>query len=118
VGADLFANAVLFAKHRDRLLESYALDCISHGAARERVALPGRGAAGDFLRLALRATYDWRGSPGLGRLLTVGGAHLSGSALVYRQSVLHAYLVRQEVVIIRPPHPPHPIPLPGPMRED
>jgi len=103
VGADLFANAALFRKHRDRLLESYAVDCIAcKGVAADRVAAPGRDEAERFLLGVFDATFDWRGTPGLGRLLSVSGAGLSGSALVNEDDVLHACLAAQNVIIIEP----------------
>jgi len=103
VGADVFCNAAMFRKHRDRLLESYALDCIAYEAPdmRHKVAvMPGRDEAERFLRRALRAGYSWRTSPGLGRLLSLSGAGLSGSALVHRDDVLHGCLLAEGEVIV------------------
>jgi hypothetical protein len=113
VGADLFANAALFRKHRDRLLESYAVDCIAcKGVAADRVAAPGRDEAERFLRSVFDATFDWRGTPGLGRLLSVSAAGLSGAALVNEDDVLHACLAAQNVIIIEP------VPLPRRMQPE
>jgi len=122
VGADLFCNAALFRKHRNRLLDSYALDCIAHGVPREdhelRIVVPSVLAARHFLERAFRADYSWKPGPGAGRLLSAGGAGVTGSALVYGDVALHACLFPQEVIIVRPPHPeppPRPIPVPRPM---
>ena len=122
VGADLFCNPALFAKHRDRLLDSYAVDCIAWRGravnAEDRIAPRHLGGAEEFLRRLLRAEYGWRETPGAGRLLTVAGAGVNGSALVYRDNVLHACVFPELEVIIRRPRPvppPEPIPLPWPM---
>ena len=122
VGADVFGNAAMFRKHRDRLLESYAVDCIAYGRrGRElRRKAPGRSMAERFLRRVFRARYSWRATPGLGRLLSVSGAGLSGSALVCKDNVLHTCLFPEAEVIVpivRPPRPlppPHPLPIPLP----
>jgi len=101
VGADLFCNADVFRKHRDRLLDSYALDCYVEGRApkppeddfaRSNHLLPGPDEAERFLRLTLRAGYSWRDTPGEGRLLRVRGRDLTGSALVRDDAVIHAAL--------------------------
>ena len=115
VGADLFASAALFRKHRDRLLESYALDCIAHESRREDAVwrAPDRNAAEQFLRIVYRSDFAWRNAAGLGRFLVASGAGLSGQSLVYWDNVLHAYLAAREVVVIHPPHPvPRPVPIP------
>jgi hypothetical protein len=107
----------MFRKHRDRLLESYALDCIAYEEPKippqiryKPAPLPGRDEAERFLQRALRAGYSWRNSPGLGRLLSLSGAGLSGSALVHRDDVLHGCLLAEGEVIVpiaRPmPEPP------------
>ncbi len=142
VGADIFCNARLFRKHRDRLLDSYAVDCIAYSAhpgeallsrdtsaVRERgpdfkmppFVVPGREQAERFLRRALRGRFTWRATPGAGRLLVVSGAGLSGTGLVHKGNVLHAGLfARIAVPIVRPTPPvapPRPIPLPRPLPE-
>ncbi len=119
VGADIFCNAPLFRKHRSRLLESYALDCIAFRRGRPELrwrwpSPPDVGAAERFLRRTLRASYWWRATPGLGRLLALSSPGLSGSALVRRDNVLHACLFSEdEAVILRPsPLPPWRAPRP------
>jgi hypothetical protein len=113
VGADVFCNARMFRKHRDRLLESYALDCIACETMHLRRVPPrlGHGEAERFLRRALRADYRWRRSPGLGRLLSLSGARIDGSALVHRGEVLHSCLLAEgefTVPIVRPMPEPSP----------
>jgi len=114
VGADIFANAALFRKHRDRLLESYALDCVAadRGQMDRKWRAPSTNVAEEFLRRAFSAEYAWRVTPGSGRLLAASGAGLTGSALVQRDNVLHACLFPAGEIIIQPPQP---IPLPRPM---
>jgi hypothetical protein len=110
VGADIFCNARVFREHRDRLLDSYALDCYiaqrEHdrpGRAQMRYPEPGRSDAERFLRQALRADYRWESTPGEGRMLRLRGAGLRGSALTKADAVLHAALYGQEPVIVEPP---------------
>ncbi len=101
VGADIFCNADVFRKHRDRLLDSYAFDCYVEGRALKLPQddapgigrlVPDPGDAERFLRLALRAGYSWRDTPGEGRLLEVRSRDLTGSALVRGGAVIHAAL--------------------------
>jgi len=126
VGADLFANAALFRKHRERLLDSYAVDCVTWRRGRpdgfRAPPRPTRHGAEQFLRRVLRGEYSWRDSPGRGRLLSVTATRLDGKALVHRRNVLHAVLFAETAIIIRRPvphprpvPPPRPVPLPRPM---
>ena len=115
VGADLFANAALFRKHRERLLDSYAVDCVTWRRGRpegfRESPRPTRYGAEQFLRRVLRGEYSWRDSPGMGRLLSVTATGLSGKALVQERNVLHAVLFAQDAIIIRRPVPyPRPVP--------
>ena len=120
VGADLFANPELFRKHRERLLDSYAADCIAQGETRERRIMPPpvRNEAERFLRRVLAAEFTWQSTPGMGRLLEVRGADIRGSALNLNDEVVHAALFPQPEVIVSPPPrptpPPRPMPLPEP----
>ena len=114
VGADIFCNAELFRKHRDRLLESYAVDCLAHPSRDSVRGRPGHlPSAEQFLRRLLRAEYRWSDGPGLGRILSAEGAGVNASALVWRRNVLHASVFAEDqIIIVRPPHPgPRPIPL-------
>jgi hypothetical protein len=114
VGADLFANAGLFLKHRDRLLDSYATDCITW-PHRERMPEPRQLEAERFLRGVLNAPTFWMPTPGLGRTLNVRGPDVRGSALVLGDDVLHAALFPAREIIVPRPLPPEPMPLPQPM---
>lgn len=115
VGVDVFCNAALFRKHRDRILESYAVDCyvarrrLRAGGTAWRELVPDRREAERFLRRTLRAHHEWRVTPGAGRLLAVSGAGLRGTGLVYRQALLHASLFAEDLVIMPP------VPLPRPI---
>jgi len=120
VGADIFCNAGVFRKHRDRLLDSYAVDCIA--AERDEKLWPPAPpveVARRFLRRIYRASFTWQDSPGAGRLLRVSGAGLRGAGLVLEGRLLHAGLFPAPVPIVRPMPPvpgPPPIPLPRPQR--
>ncbi|MCD6416788.1 MAG: hypothetical protein J7M08_08860 [Planctomycetes bacterium] len=95
VGADIFCNPEVFRKHRRRLLESYALDCIA-GPAELKERPPGgvRDDAERFLRSALQAKFTWRATPGQGRLLDAWTKVSRGTALVKDGAVVHLCLVR------------------------
>lgn len=105
VGVDVFANAGTFAKHRDRLLEAYAVDMLAHDApTREWRPAPDRPA--DFLARVHGAPFEWSTTAGLGRLLRLRGNGIAGQALFVGEAVLHAGLV---------PHVARPRPVPEPM---
>ncbi len=115
VVADLFCNGGVFRKHRDRLLESYAIDCyVELRDVAERIAMPpGRQQARQFLDRALTAGYSERGTPGAGRLLDVSRVDMRGTALVYRDRVLHAVMFdRARIIPVRRPMPRPPLPQP------
>jgi len=110
VGADIFCNAAVFREHRDRLLDSYALDCYVRGeeSGRPHRRRPDVDDAERFLRQTLRAQYSWHDTPGQGRMLSVHAPGLSGSALVLHGAALHAALFPRDAVIIRPMPTPQP----------
>ena len=122
VGADLFCSPDVFEKHRDRLLESYAVDCYvsrkqQELTDRERIvpAPIGRREAERFLRRVLRAEHTWAPTPGAGRLLQVQGTGVNGLALVRDKAVVvHAGLFAQD--LIRPLLDTMPAPPPTPRR--
>jgi len=114
VGADLFCNSTVFAKHRDRLLESYALDCHVHTLRRGRRRHPVHAEDPHaFLARLNRAQFTWHKTPGVGQLLRYTGA-TAGHAVLRDAAVLHAGIFPPVRPIVRPPHPPIPIPMPHP----
>jgi len=112
VGAEIFCNPAVFRKHRDRLLESYAVDCYTarrmEDRERRRHASADTDDAERFLRHAFRAEYEWRGTPGLGRLLSARGAGFDGLSLVHRKALVHAALFAHEGIVV------HPVPIAPP----
>jgi hypothetical protein len=118
IGADVFANAATFRKHRARLIESYAMDVVTRAPEKhdEVQIAPERPAR--FLSRVYGSGFDWSDTPGLGRLLRVRGNGIAGQALFFEEVVLHAGLA-QHVVRPRPvprPMPPiEPMPMPRPM---
>jgi hypothetical protein len=117
VGADVFCNADLFLKHRERLLESYAADCYAwRWRHTHEPGAPGigsdRGEAERLLRHTLRASYEEVGTPGAGRGVSVSGADIHGTGLVYGGVLLHVALFPREGPVILPAEPPIRRPLP------
>lgn len=113
VGADIFCNRQIFAKHRDRLLESYALDCHVH---RNDVIRHHQQDAAQFLARVHRAQFTWREAAGRGRILAVS-AGITGHALTLGEDIVHAGLFpeRPPVPIVRPMPEPIPMPMPEPL---
>lgn len=95
IGADVFCSPAVFAKHRRRLLESYAMDCLIETGDRTGldVRRPSPASAERFLRSVLCAEFSWRETPGDGRLLEAAARHACGTALVRDHAVLHAALM-------------------------
>jgi hypothetical protein len=95
VGADIFCNPAVFTKHRRRLLESYALDCLAVDRQKpvREFRRPTPGEAERFLRRVLGARFSWRSTPGDGRLLDIEARACRGTALVHGDAVIHATIV-------------------------
>jgi hypothetical protein len=107
VGADVFCNERLFRRHRDRLLDSYAFDCVvirlgKDDAEMLRAPTPSTHDAVRFLNRVLAGEFTWRGTPGQGRLLEVTEGDMSGTALVLEDVLLHACLMVLEHPPVRP----------------
>jgi hypothetical protein len=115
VGADIFCNARVFRQHRDRLLDSYAIDCIApqprqKEADRDRHPIGGEDAR-HFLRRTLRAAITHKPGHGSGFNLTVSGEDIRGAGIIRRRRLLHAALYPRIITI--PPSPPRPHPSSG-----
>jgi hypothetical protein len=100
VGADVFCNARVFWKHRERILDSYAVDCYSilrqsERGGRERFVprpLPACREAERFLQRVYGARFSDLETPGTGRLVEVRGENVRGLALSRGEALLHAGL--------------------------
>jgi hypothetical protein len=113
VAADAFCNPRLFWKLRQKLLDSYAFDCIGRFRDLRPPELP-QTAARDFMAQVYLARFSVGGTPGAGSELEFSGSGVAGSALVHRRAVIHL-VVSPGQRIIPPPHPPQPpIPIPRP----
>lgn len=104
VGADIFCNPAVFREHRDHVLESYAMDCYAwnkSGMIEHDVAPPAtaRSEAQMFLDRVFSAQYEWRATPGDGRMLAVTAAEISGAALIHRDAVLHVSLFAPQQIV-------------------
>ena len=97
VGADLFVNATLCRKLRQKVLDSYSLDCI--GGPKVQFRRPSQGQALNFLHRVYRARLSYTPTPGAGRLARLTGA-IGGSALIRDGAVIHVSLF--PVPIARP----------------
>ena len=115
VSADVFASSRLFWRLRDKLVGSYAFDCLRRYPERPDWGLRQVDAR-DFMARLYDTRFRHTRSPGAGEDLEFGGNGVSGNALVYRDDVVHLHVTPGQA--IRPVPPPEPMPLPIPrMRE-
>jgi hypothetical protein len=117
VGVELFGDSDTFARLRDKLLRSYAVDAIEVTNPVKLAA--DRGAVERFLRNAQRARLTPKETIGIGRLFAVNGRGLYGSVLFWHEqtgahSVVHASLFAAPRVEEHPPIVPMPMPHPMP----
>jgi hypothetical protein len=114
-GVEIFGDSATFARLRDKLLRSYAVDAMEH-AGRAKPAVE-RGLVEEFLRRAERASFSSKESVGIGRLLNITGGGLYGSMLLWHEQtgahgVVHASLFPE----IAPAQPVEPPVMPRPWR--
>jgi hypothetical protein len=115
VGVELFGDSETFARLRDKLLRSYAVDAIEVTNPVKLAA--DRGAVERFLRNAQRARLTPKETIGIGRLFAVNGEGLYGSVLLWHEQqgargVVHASLFAAPRVEEHPPIVPMPRPMP------
>ncbi len=111
VGAELFGDAGLFAKLRDKLLRSYALDAIECKFGRR--ALQDGRMVERFLQRAATARLMAEQSVGVGRYFKIQGGGLYGSVLTWHEQdgahgVVHAGLFDEQPVVAPVPIRPQP----------
>jgi hypothetical protein len=116
VGVELFCDSETFARLRDKLLRSYAVDAIEFSGIVK--PMPGRDVVEQFLQNAQRAQLTPKETIGIGRLFAVNGGGIYGSVLFWHaqtgaHGVVHAGLfaapgVEQPPVIV--PFAPRPLP--------
>jgi len=97
VGADIFANAAPFRKLRQKVLDSYALDCLA-GAVRKGPP-SSRNEALRFLHRVYGCRLRYVNTPGTGQLARVTGP-VEGSVILRRGAAVHVSLF--PAPIIRP----------------
>ena len=110
-GVEIFGDCETFAKLRDKLLRSYAVDAIESDAT--DIGGHGRDMVVEFLRRAEDTRLVSKPSLGVGRLLGIEGAGLYGSVLVFHEqrgahSVVHTSIFPANPVIEQPT--PRPLP--------
>jgi len=110
-GCELFADPDLFARLWPKIIRSYTLnDAICRDAKKTGIAdakvheeaeryIPPIEISRiqQFLDYASRADLRAGDTPGQGRLYRVSGTAVSGSALIWRDEVIHAVLFKDEV---------------------
>ncbi len=114
VGGDAFCNPRLFNRLRDKLLDSYAFDCVGRF---ERVRPPvfRQEDARDFMARIYSARFRNQGTPGAGSSLGFSGNGVEGAALLNRNAVLHLHATPGYRIL----PPPRPIPIePMPMPQE
>lgn len=84
--ADLFADRDIFIELWPKLLKSYLLEASSRGSSRANIHLDDARA---FLRFAADSSCHIMSTPGEGTLVELSSSRVSGSALVYKNDVLH-----------------------------
>lgn len=99
LGADIFSDPDLCAKHWDKLVRAYAMDVICR--SRRDVRPPSTGHVENFIRRAAEARTSERGTPGAGRLVQLSGS-VEGMGLTRDGDVVHVSLFG-ETVVVQPP---------------
>jgi len=119
VGADLFNSADLFARMRDKVLDSYLAQYSLKETAPEKATGPGTGEVRAYLRTCYRADFKPGPVRGVGRVYHVRGARY-GETLGYatkaaaspevpvilRQYMVHTALSERIVPVKPTPRPP------------
>jgi hypothetical protein len=106
VGVEMFGDSETFARLRDKLLRSYAVDAIEFSGAAKPAA--DRSAVERFLQSARLARLSPKKTIGIGRLFGVDAPKMYGSVLVWHQQrgahgVVHASLFEDSNPESRPP---------------
>ncbi|NQT87318.1 hypothetical protein HQ560_11170 [bacterium] len=106
VAADAFCNTRLFLKLRNKLVNSYAFDCVGrHRGIRPTLRQQD---ARDFMARIYGASFTRATSPGSGEKLDFRANGAEGSALTLRNAVIHLHATPGYTV--RPIPAPHPGP--------
>lgn len=84
--ADLFSSPELFEKLWPKLLRSYVLDVLEEP---DRKGSLSRREVKAFLKKALDAEYHSQDTDGVGRGTRISSPHISGSALIHKEVVVH-----------------------------
>jgi len=116
-GADAFCNPRLFHSLRDKLLDSYAFDCVGRF---DRIRPPAfrQEDARDFMARIYSARFRRQATPGAGDALAFSGTGVEGSALLNRNAVVHLHAT-PGYRILPPPVPRPPLPIePLPQRQE
>jgi hypothetical protein len=80
----MFANNALLKKLWKKLAKSYAMDALSGEKGQIQ-----KDDVKKFLEALENAHYVSKGTPGLGKLVTVSSDFGKGSALIYQSAVVH-----------------------------
>ena len=112
VGVEIFGDSATFAKLRDKLLRSYAVDAIEFSGDKEPSA--GRDMVERFLQRARVAQVTTKATIGIGRLFGIEAQGIYGSILTWHEQagahgVVHVSLFEDSRVDNRPPVAPLPL---------
>jgi len=117
VSADAFTSPRLFWRLRDKLLDSYAFDCVRRYPERGDWGLRQVDAR-DFMARIYDSRFRLTRSPGAGDDLEFSGNGMSGNALVYRDGVVHLHVTPGQIIRPLPPPEPGPLPIPRMPQEE
>jgi ARG and Rhodanese-Phosphatase-superfamily-associated Protein domain len=92
--ADLFANPSLFERMWEKLLRSYVIDALAKPTS-DGVSLDE---AKYFLNSITDGTFENQTTPGAGRLVRINSDRGSGSALLFRNDVVHLDLFPESII--------------------
>ena len=98
--ADLFCSRHLCGELWDKLIRSHALDCVSSGRW-DRCTI-NQHEVRRFLNRVYRASFHYEGSPGVGRSIRITSGSTEGSALSYKEALIHLVLFPKHHVPVEP----------------
>ena len=100
--ADLFGSHKLLSAMWDKILRSYCMEAINSDNGQRGMYVEKEDVQ-RLLRRARQAGMEYCSTPGTGSLLSINSRQVSGSALVWRNRLLHGDLFPEYQPIPEPP---------------